>query len=73
MIGVGGQCQGFSGHELGQTPGDGGGTGKPSMLQSLGSQGHEELDMTWQMNNNNKGEGRALQVTFEQRAQEGSR
>ena len=45
-----GQCQGFSGHELGQTPGDGEGTGELGMLQSLGSQGHEELDMTWLLN-----------------------
>ena len=45
-----GQCQGFSGHELGQTPGHGEGTGKPGMLQSLGSQGHEELNMTWRLN-----------------------
>ena len=28
----------FSGHEFEQTPGDGGRTGKPGLLQSMGSQ-----------------------------------
>ena len=33
----------FSGHELGQTPGDGEGQGSPSMLQSVGSQSWTQL------------------------------
>ena len=36
----------FNGRELGPTPGDGEGTGKPGMLQSMGSQ---SLDTTWQL------------------------
>ena len=39
----------FSGHELGQTPRDG--EGQVSLV-CCSSGGHEELDMTWQLNNN---------------------
>ena len=31
-------CHRFNGHEFEQTPRDGGRTGKPGMLQSMGSQ-----------------------------------
>ena len=41
--------QRFSGHELGQTPGDGDGQGS---LACCSSQDPEELDMTWQLNHN---------------------
>ena len=37
-------------HELGQIPGDGDGQGS---LVCCSSWGHEELDTTWQLNNNN--------------------
>ena len=40
----------FIGHELGQTPGDGEGQRK---LVCCSPWGHEESDMTWQLNNNN--------------------
>ena len=36
-------------HELGQTPGDGEGQGS---LACCGPWGHEELDITWRLNNN---------------------
>ena len=40
----------FNGHELGQTPGDGEGHGS---LACRSPWGHKNLDMTWQLNNNN--------------------
>ena len=40
-----------NGHELGQTPGDGEGQGGPGCCSPWG---RKELDMTWQLNNNNK-------------------
>ena len=40
----------FIGHELGQTPGDGKGQG--SLEHGSSPWGLEELDMTWQWNNN---------------------
>ena len=39
----------LNGHELEQTPGDGEGQGP---LQCHSPWGHEELDMTYQLNNN---------------------
>ena len=39
----------FNGHELGQTPRDGEGQGS---LACCSPWGHEELDMTWQLNSN---------------------
>ena len=60
----------LNGHEIGQTPGDGEGQGS---LASSSPRGHEELYMTWRLNNTKKhallldhimpqGEGRHLQV-----------
>ena len=39
----------FNGHELGQTPGDGEGS-----LVLYSPWDHEELDATWQLNNDNQ-------------------
>ena len=41
----------FNGHELRQTPGDGEGQGSLACCSPCGL---KELDMTWQLNNNNK-------------------
>ena len=40
----------FDGHELGQTLGDGEGQGS---LECCSPWGHQELDMTWRLNNKN--------------------
>ena len=45
-----GRHQRCNGHELGQTLGDGEGKGS---LACCSPWGLEELDMTWQLNNNN--------------------
>ena len=41
----------LNGHEFEQTPGDGEGQGS---LACCSPWGNKELDMTWQLNNNNK-------------------
>ena len=51
---------GISGHELGQTPGDGDGQGS---LACWSPWDRKELDMSWQLNNNN-GMGKPGTIIF---------